>query len=240
MRELKRYFQPKVDKAAVAGSSRGHISAASTDPHTPDPPDKQHFLSQALFALVSCSFPHKASKVRVRRSPQMVLICAFVSCQYAIFLVLFLYMISNLYCAWRCEKYIGKIKIYTDYAFKWKGLVVRRFLFSLLGKCFVFEETDFAGSTEFLFNNFSGFLKTGFNFVLTCQSFCAICRLVIFCGKRLFLMVTSMWSHMDLQPPVTKHTNAPNVHCMGKLSLFSCLRCKSMYFHWYRINLVFL
>lgn len=52
MRRLKRYFNRRSTKAAVAGSSRGHISAARTDPSTPDPPDKQHFLSQALFALV--------------------------------------------------------------------------------------------------------------------------------------------------------------------------------------------
>lgn len=41
--KLEKVFQPKVDKAAVAGSSRGHISAARTDPDTPDPPDKQRF-----------------------------------------------------------------------------------------------------------------------------------------------------------------------------------------------------
>lgn len=40
---VEKVFQPKVDKAAVAGSSRGHISAARTDPSTPDPPDRQHF-----------------------------------------------------------------------------------------------------------------------------------------------------------------------------------------------------
>lgn len=52
MRGLKRYFIRRSTKAAVAGSSRGHISAARTDPSTPDPPDRQHFLSQALLALV--------------------------------------------------------------------------------------------------------------------------------------------------------------------------------------------
>lgn len=52
MRGLKRYFNRRSTKAAVAGSSRGHISAARTDPNTPDPPDRQHFLSQALLALV--------------------------------------------------------------------------------------------------------------------------------------------------------------------------------------------
>ncbi|KAK2906061.1 hypothetical protein Q8A73_010004 [Channa argus] len=56
MRELKRYFQPKVDKAAVAGSSRGHISAARTDPDTSDPPDRLHFLSQASLGLVLSVF----------------------------------------------------------------------------------------------------------------------------------------------------------------------------------------
>lgn len=49
MRGFEKVFQPKVDKAAVAGSSRGHTSAARTDPSTHDPPDKQHFLSRALF-----------------------------------------------------------------------------------------------------------------------------------------------------------------------------------------------
>lgn len=47
----KRYFKrirsTKAAAAAVAGSSRGHVSAARTDPYTRDPPDSLHFLSQA-------------------------------------------------------------------------------------------------------------------------------------------------------------------------------------------------
>lgn len=49
--EKKRYFKRiRLTKAvaAVAGSSRGHVSAARTDPDTRDPPDSLHFLSQAL------------------------------------------------------------------------------------------------------------------------------------------------------------------------------------------------
>lgn len=60
MRRLEKVFEAKVDKAAAAeaaGSSRGHISAARTDPSTPDPPDKQHFLSQALRTLLWRHFP---------------------------------------------------------------------------------------------------------------------------------------------------------------------------------------
>lgn len=45
---LEKVFETKVDKAAEAGSFRGHVSAARTDPCTPDPPDRQHFLSQAF------------------------------------------------------------------------------------------------------------------------------------------------------------------------------------------------
>lgn len=70
MRGLKRYFNRRSTKAAVAGSSRGHISAARTDPNTPDPPDKQHFLSQALLALLWRFFFHtyKAKSFEARVS----------------------------------------------------------------------------------------------------------------------------------------------------------------------------
>lgn len=69
--------------------------------------------------------------IYVSPSPQKLLSCAFVSsCQYAIFSVLFLYLLFTLYCALRCEKYIGKIKISTDYAFKrlQKGTLSRNFV----------------------------------------------------------------------------------------------------------------
>lgn len=101
-------------------------------PSTPDPPDRQHFPSQALFAAVWRRFstlkkpkhskqesvrefhsftPFNCRPIYTRRSPRKDLICAFASsCQYAIFLVLFLYMLFTLYCALRCEKYIGKNK----------------------------------------------------------------------------------------------------------------------------------
>lgn len=45
---FKRIRSTKAAAAAVAGSSRGHVSAARTDPDTRDPPDSRHFLSQAL------------------------------------------------------------------------------------------------------------------------------------------------------------------------------------------------
>lgn len=77
--------------------------------------------------------------IYVSPSPQKLLSCEFVSCQYAIFLVLFLYLLFTLYCALRCEKYIGKIKISTDYAFKWLQRVLCREI------CFVFFQ-DFLSS----------------------------------------------------------------------------------------------
>ena len=143
---VEKVFEAKVDKAAVAGSSRGHVSAARTDPSTPDPPDRQHFPSQALLRLPQYwSFfllhTHNKKKLQectvrvsawnplfytfynsiyIRPKASDLRICLLMS-RYRLqsFLVLFLYMLSTLYCALRCEKYIGKkIKISTDYAFK--------------------------------------------------------------------------------------------------------------------------
>lgn len=127
---FKRMWSSKA--AAVAGSSRGHVSAARTDPDTRDPPDSLHFLSQALvsppFGAFFKSWKKKTKALRRRVSAYFhfsfcsiyqILLCAFVSsCQYAIFLFLFLYLLFTWYCALRCEKYIGKIKISTEYAFK--------------------------------------------------------------------------------------------------------------------------
>lgn len=169
----------------------------------------------------------------------MVLICAFVSCQYAVFLVLFLYMISTLYCALRREKYIGKLKISTVYAFKWQRQVVRRFLFSLLVKYFDFEEIYFPGPTEI--SIIFWLLKTGFYFILFCQSFCAICRLIIFSGKSFFFSGNKHVEPYGLLPPFTKHTQMHQM-CSTRANWARCLvrNVKVCISYWYRINQVLL
>lgn len=64
---LKRYFKRRSTKAAEAGSSRGHISAARTDPNTHDPPDRQHFLSQARFSPVWSLFSVQEKNAKALR-----------------------------------------------------------------------------------------------------------------------------------------------------------------------------
>lgn len=87
--------------AAVAGSSRGHVSAARTDPDTRDPPDSLHFLSQALVSSPFGAFfqvleEEKSQSIQkksqcvfpflILQYLYQILLCAFVSsCQYAIF-----------------------------------------------------------------------------------------------------------------------------------------------------------
>lgn len=59
---LKRYFRRRSTKAAEAGSSRGHISAARTDPNTHDPPDRQHFLSRRVSLRFGAFFLSRKKK----------------------------------------------------------------------------------------------------------------------------------------------------------------------------------
>lgn len=69
--KLEKVFQTKVDKAAVAGSSRGHVSAARTDPSTHDPPDEHHFVSRALLSFSLDPFSTKKRKSQSIRNKDM-------------------------------------------------------------------------------------------------------------------------------------------------------------------------
>lgn len=123
------------------------------------------------------------------------------------FLVLFLYMISTLYCALRCEKYIGKIKISTDYAFKWQIHVVRKFLFSPSVKKSTLRNLFYVKSTELTKKRLCFILL----FILL-SVVCAICRGIVSSGEFLSSVVTSMRSHMDLP-------RLPNIHKCTKCAV---------------------
>uniref|UniRef100_A0A3P9LGZ0 Homeobox D4a n=1 Tax=Oryzias latipes TaxID=8090 RepID=A0A3P9LGZ0_ORYLA len=125
--ELEKEFHfNRSTKAAEAGSSRGHISAARTDPSTPDPPDRQHFLSQALLALVwktvvllknlnpiqskeslNSTFYTCLSCIYIRRNPRGGSVCAFVSsCQMNSCFVLYICTVFYLvWCFEMCKVY---------------------------------------------------------------------------------------------------------------------------------------
>ncbi len=96
-----------------------------------------------------------------------------------------------------------------------KGHFVAKFLFSALEKYFYFEEVYFSGPAE-VFYHFSDCSKLYFICI------CLWGYLVSFVFRHLrkghfwwensfSSVVRSMWSHMDLQPPFTKH---PQMHQM--------------------------
>lgn len=159
--------------------------------------------------------------IYVSPSPQKLLSCAFVpSCQYAIFLVLFLYLLFTLYCALRCEKYIGKIKISTDYAFKWlqmyctlSRILFRFFTLQKFKNIFLSSQTNW-NSLKVLITQKSDFIKKNMGV------FKVIYVLSLFTKGEtyweFFFLSWSTWSHMD--PFYKTSTNAPNVHHMGNFN----------------------
>lgn len=118
---VKRYFKPKVDKAARPGSSRGHASAARTD--LPDPrtdrisvPRLLHLKSCRMDARCTTRFKTEQFYYRATQSSWRAQMSVRKCCVLFFFWLVFLYPLSTLYCALKCES-ILKIKISTNYAF---------------------------------------------------------------------------------------------------------------------------
>lgn len=156
MRELKRYFQPKVDKAAVAGSSRGHISAARTDPQHPWPAGQAAFSlpGAARFALQGFSTGKKnlkAFKVTASaRMPHFYAFFIYISTQKFWFVRLFnMQSFWFYFCTWfllcivhwDVRSILKKIKISTEYALKWTKRQIVWIFFYLIWKYFVFSDS---------------------------------------------------------------------------------------------------
>lgn len=124
-------FQAKVDKSSRGRFIQGTHFSRKDWPQHPWPAGQAAFSLPGafLFGLEPFFLSRKKKCQSIERKSQCVnstftvfktvfisvwnsgkvLTCAFVSsCQYAIFLVLFLYLLFTWYCALRCEKYIGK------------------------------------------------------------------------------------------------------------------------------------
>lgn len=137
----------------MAGSSRGHVSAARTDPSTHDPPDEHHFLSQALLSfsldhiLAKKKKPKHSEQICARRFvsvylyqpslPPKVLFCASVSsCQCTIFflIIIIIGFVLDFYLVLCIEmqKSILEIKVYTMHMNDCKWNTEAGFLFSYI------------------------------------------------------------------------------------------------------------